>query len=89
MGALLIGARGMAGPGEEAEGALATSLRVAVSAVASFFSIWGGWSVVLCLPSVQGSMARKSSKVRTRGLQHFQPGEGGDVCVSSCLGVWA
>jgi hypothetical protein len=26
-----------------------------------------------CLPVVQGSMARNSSKVRTRGLQHFQP----------------
>ena len=27
-----------------------------------------------CLPVVQGSMARNSSNVRTRGLQHFQPG---------------
>jgi hypothetical protein len=26
-----------------------------------------------CVPVVQGSMARNSSKVRTRGLQHFQP----------------
>lgn len=27
-----------------------------------------------CVPVVQGGMARNSSKVRTRGLQHFQPG---------------
>jgi hypothetical protein len=27
-----------------------------------------------CVPVVQGSIARNSSKVRTRGLQHFQPG---------------
>ena len=26
-------------------------------------------------PVVQGGMARNSSKVRVRGLQHFQPGE--------------
>jgi hypothetical protein len=28
---------------------------------------------VECLPVVQGGIARNSSKVRTRGLQHFQP----------------
>jgi hypothetical protein len=28
---------------------------------------------VLCLPVVHGGMERNSSKVRTRGLQHFQP----------------
>jgi hypothetical protein len=28
-----------------------------------------------CLPFVQGSIARNSSKVKTRGLQHSQPGE--------------
>lgn len=38
-----------------------------------FFSICGGRSVVECLPVVQGVMERNSSKVRTRGLQHFQP----------------
>lgn len=32
-------------------------------------------STVLCLPVVHGGMLRNSSKVRTRGLQHFQPGE--------------
>ena len=30
-------------------------------------------STVECLPVVQGGMARNSSNVRTRGLQHFQP----------------
>jgi hypothetical protein len=30
-------------------------------------------STVECLPVVHGGMARNSSKVRTRGLQHFQP----------------
>lgn len=30
------------------------------------------------VPVVQGGMARNSSKVRTRGLQHFQPGVGWD-----------
>jgi hypothetical protein len=39
-----------------------------------FFSMAGGRSVVLCLPVVHGWMERNSSKVRTRGLQHFQPG---------------
>ncbi len=29
--------------------------------------------MVLCLPVVHGGMVRNSSKVRTRGLQHFQP----------------
>jgi hypothetical protein len=31
------------------------------------------------LPVVQGGMVRNSSKVRTRGLQHFQPEER-DLC---------
>lgn len=30
-------------------------------------------STVECLPVVHGGMARNSSNVRTRGLQHFQP----------------
>lgn len=30
-------------------------------------------STVLCLPVVHGGMLRNSSKVRTLGLQHFQP----------------
>jgi hypothetical protein len=32
-------------------------------------------STVECLPVVHGAMSRNSSKVRTRGLQHFQPGK--------------
>jgi hypothetical protein len=30
-------------------------------------------STVECLPVVHGGISRNSSKVRTRGLQHFQP----------------
>jgi hypothetical protein len=30
-------------------------------------------STVECLPVVHGGMLRNSSKVKTRGLQHFQP----------------
>lgn len=41
-----------------------------------FFSISGGRSVVLCFPSVQGGISRNSSKVKTLGLQHFQPKHG-------------
>jgi hypothetical protein len=39
------------------------------------FSRAGGRSVVECLPVVQGGIDRNSSKVRTRGLQHFQPNQ--------------
>lgn len=63
-GAGAIGAREGSGGGDGAGEA---------DSGAGFFSTWGGWSVVLCLPAVQGGMARNSSKVRTRGLQHFQP----------------
>jgi hypothetical protein len=44
------------------------------------FSTAGGRSVVECLPVVQGGIDRNSSKVRTRGLQHFQP-----VQFSTCM----
>ncbi len=40
-----------------------------------FFSMVGGRSVAECLPVVHGGMERNSSKVRTRGLQHFHPNE--------------
>jgi hypothetical protein len=53
--------------------ACATASSCATSADTSFFSILGGRSVVLCRPSVHGGMLRNSSKVRTRGLQHFHP----------------
>lgn len=70
--ATLTGPRGKAGPGEVPAVAV-TSLSRAGSEGASFFSIWGGKSVVLCFPVVQGSISRNSSKVKTRGLQHFHP----------------
>jgi hypothetical protein len=44
------------------------------------FSRAGGRSVVECLPVVQGGIDKNSSKVRTRGLQHFQP-----VQLSNCM----
>ena len=47
-----------------------------VSSVAgSAFSGAGVSSTVECLPVVHGGISRNSSNVRTRGLQHFQPGE--------------
>ena len=54
----------------EADGLDATGTSAASTC---FFSISGGMSVVECLPVVQAGMARNSSNVRTRGLQHFQP----------------
>ena len=51
-----------------------------------------------CLPVVQGGMVRNSSKVRTRGLQHCQPGGGLDGvggggweggCLFGLRGRWA
>jgi hypothetical protein len=44
-----------------------------IGASAGFGAGAGGSSTVLCLPVVQGGIERNSSKVRTRGLQHFQP----------------
>lgn len=38
-----------------------------------FSSTGGGTSVVEWVPVVQGGMVMNSSKVRTRGLQHFHP----------------
>jgi len=40
---------------------------------------------VLCLPVVHGGMERNSSKVRTRGLQHFQPGQREEVSSCHCV----
>ena len=59
----------------EASGVAVTGLAIGASSKTSpcFFSICGGRSVVECLPVVQGGIVRNSSKVRTRGLQHFQP----------------
>jgi len=62
------------GPREaSAAGVIGLEIEVSSEASACFFSIVGGRSVVECLPVVQGGMERNSSKVRTRGLQHFQP----------------
>lgn len=46
-----------------------------LSAAGSIFfgSSRGVSSTVECLPVVHGGIVRNSSKVRTRGLQHFQP----------------
>jgi hypothetical protein len=43
-------------------------------------------STMECFPAVQGGMARNSSKVRTRGLQHFHP----EVCSQhdSSINAW-
>lgn len=38
-------------------------------------AVTGVSSTVECLPFVHGSRARNSSKLRTRGLQHDQPGK--------------
>lgn len=53
-------------------GASAAGVGTGISA-ASFFGSTGVSSTVECFPVVHGGMARNSSKVRTRGLQHFQP----------------
>lgn len=36
-------------------------------------AVVGVSSIVECLPVVQGGMARNSSNVKTRALQHFHP----------------
>jgi hypothetical protein len=73
-GGVAVGCGAETGP-RKASGAGVAGLEVGKLSEASgcFFSIVGGRSVVECLPVVQGGMERNSSKVRTRGLQHFQP----------------
>jgi hypothetical protein len=63
-----IACRGGAGAGVAA----ACCSRMA-EAFDSFSGSAGVSSTVECLPVVHGGMARNSSNVRTRGLQHFQP----------------
>lgn len=75
------GAREASGAGV---GVLETSVAASEGSVC-FFSRVGGMSVVECLPVVQGVMERNSSKVKTRGLQHFQPGS----IISLCLALWS
>ena len=60
---------------EDSAGGGATDAAGAEAASCFGFSIVGGMSVVECLPVVQGSILRNSSKVRTLGLQHFQPSQ--------------
>lgn len=69
---------GAATGAREAGGGESVELETCVAAEegsTTFFSWVGGRSVRECLPVVQGGMERNSSKVKTRGLQHFQPGE--------------
>ena len=40
---------------------------------------------MLCLPVVQGGIERNSSKVRTRGLQHFQPDQNVSIVVGKLI----
>ena len=54
------------------DGLLETGVAASEGSTA-FFSSVGGMSVVECLPVVHGGMFMNSSKVRKRGLQHFQP----------------
>lgn len=76
-GGVAVGWGAEMGPREASGvGVLVFNIGVALSDTSCppcFFSICGGWSVVECLPVVQGGIERNSSKVRTRGLQHFQP----------------
>ena len=70
----------------EASGVGVTGFETGIAASEAsgcFFSRLGGMSVVECLPVVQGGMERNSSKVRTRGLQHFQP----DTSLVSCNNI--
>jgi hypothetical protein len=66
-----VGARPSAG----SEAGVVVGASVGASAGAAFGSSAGVSSTVLCLPVVQGGMVMNSSKVNTRGLQHFHPNE--------------
>jgi hypothetical protein len=66
-----VGAR----PGAAGSEAGVVDASVGASAGAVLGSSAGVSSTVLCLPVVQGGMVMNSSKVKTRGLQHFQPVE--------------
>lgn len=63
-----VGRRGIAGA------CCGVGAEMGISAGAGFGASTGVSSTVLCFPVVQGGIAMNSSKVRTRGLQHFQPG---------------
>jgi hypothetical protein len=75
-----IGARGLDGSSVDSEPFVVTTMGFG-AAGAGRLSTDGGdtgvgvgvSSTVECLPVVHGGIERNSSKVRTRGLQHFQP----------------
>lgn len=78
------GGAGVDGGGTAAAGAMGCvvggacsssfSARVAILEVSALgASSFGVSSTVECFPVVHGGIVRNSSKVRTRGLQHFQP----------------
>ena len=68
---MAIGARDEAGGRGGSVGAGAS---ISPPVVPCAFLTGGGMSVVECLPVVHGGISMNSSKVRTRGLQHSQPG---------------
>jgi hypothetical protein len=75
-----IGARGLEGSSVDAEPFVATAMGFGAAGSGRLFTDGEGTgrgagvsSTVECLPVVHGGMERNSSKVRTRGLQHFQP----------------
>jgi hypothetical protein len=70
-GAWAVGAR----PGAGSEADVVVGASVGASPGAALGSSAGVSSTVLCLPVVQGGMVMNSSKVKTRGLQHFHPVE--------------
>ena len=51
------------------------AILASISAFEGAGSVAGVSGTVLWVPVVQGGMDMNSSKVRTRGLQHFHPGQ--------------
>jgi hypothetical protein len=75
-----IGARGLEGSSVDWESFVVTAMGFGAAGGGRLSSDGGDTgtgagvsSTVECLPVVHGGMERNSSKVRTRGLQHFQP----------------
>lgn len=78
--ACAVGCGGAAAAGLGSRGASSVAIGFGGGTFSSAFESAGSGSGVSstseCLPVVHGGIERNSSKVRTRGLQHFQPGEG-------------
>ena len=71
------GVRGTAGVAVESVPAFSAAtllIGMVVGSMSGLGSGGGASSTVECLPVVHGGIVKNSSKVRTRGLQHFQPG---------------